>query len=47
MTNTAMTASDQFRWLWCSINGDASWSANPLVWAISFRRINPPIQQGV
>lgn len=31
--------SDQFRWLWGSINGDASWSTNPWVWVVEFRRV--------
>ncbi|SFB61583.1 hypothetical protein [Delftia tsuruhatensis] len=30
--------SDQFRWLWCSINGPDSWDANPWVWVVEFER---------
>ena len=30
--------SDQFRWLWCSINGPDSWDANPWVWVVEFAR---------
>lgn len=29
--------SDQFRWLWTSINGPSSWHANPWVWALDFQ----------
>jgi hypothetical protein len=29
----------QFRYLWEGINGPDSWSANPWVWALTFRRI--------
>lgn len=27
--------------LWCSINGRASWDANPWVWALTFQRVMP------
>lgn len=32
---------DEYSLLWDQINGAGSWAANPWVWAISFRRINP------
>lgn len=32
-------ATDSFRSLWASINGFESWNANPLVWALTFKRI--------
>lgn len=35
------TARDNFRALWCGINGPESWEQNPWVWAVSFRKINP------
>ncbi len=25
--------------VWCAINGDASWSSNPWVWRIEFKRV--------
>ena len=28
-----------FTRLWCAINGDASWSSNPWVWRIEFKRV--------
>lgn len=33
--------SDQFRWLWTSINGPGSWGANPWVWVVEFKVIKP------
>lgn len=32
---------DAFRGLWSKINGPESWDANPWVWAITFKRLNP------
>jgi len=37
--------SDQFRWLWTSINGPSSWHANPWVWALDFQ-LSQTHQQG-
>lgn len=31
-----------FEWLWEAINGPDSWGANPWVWALTFKRVNPP-----
>jgi len=33
------TAREAFADLWASINGAASWDANPWVWVVSFRRL--------
>jgi hypothetical protein len=34
-------ARDSFSSLWASINGLESWSKNPWVWVVEFRRIKP------
>jgi hypothetical protein len=31
----------RFKALWGTINGPESWDANPMVWAVSFRRVQP------
>lgn len=36
-----ITRQQRFRELWNSINGKDSWSANPWVWVISFKRLTP------
>lgn len=38
---TTQSKCDDFKRLWESINGPASWDANPYVWAITFNRIEP------
>ncbi|WDZ97932.1 hypothetical protein Herbaro_09180 [Herbaspirillum sp. WKF16] len=37
----AYTPRDSFRSLWQSINGRDSWAANPWLWVVEFRRIEP------
>jgi hypothetical protein len=32
---------EEYADLWESINGPGSWDANPLVWVVTFKRINP------
>ncbi|MCE0852978.1 hypothetical protein LU689_24000 [Pseudomonas asiatica] len=34
-----LTAAQLFECLWSSINGDESWSGNPWVWVVEFKRI--------
>ncbi|MFK0309690.1 hypothetical protein ACIQUF_00455 [Pseudomonas sp. NPDC090233] len=36
-----LTAAQLFECLWSSINGDESWSGNPWVWVVEFKRIEP------
>lgn len=36
-----LTAKQLFECLWCGINGDASWNANPWVWVVEFKRVTP------
>ena len=35
------TGRERYKALWESINGPGSWDANPFVWAVSFRRVEP------
>ena len=35
------TAVGAFRALWALINGEESWTANPWVWVLSFKRVTP------
>lgn len=39
--NGGANAREGFKNLWESINGPESWSANPWVWVVSFKRIAP------
>ena len=36
-----LTAAQLFDCLWSSINGAASWAANPWVWVVEFKRVTP------
>ena len=35
------TSRDEFIDLWRSINGPRSWAANPWVWCVSFKKVQP------
>jgi len=35
------TARDEYRRLWNRLNGPSSWEANPWVWVVEFRRVQP------
>jgi hypothetical protein len=35
------TARDEYRRLWNRLNGPSSWEANPWVWVVAFRRVQP------
>jgi hypothetical protein len=37
----ALDARTSFATLWSSINGPGSWAANPWVWVVEFRRVEP------
>ena len=36
-----LNAAQLFECLWSSLNGDESWSANPWIWVVEFKRIEP------
>ncbi|HFT7982104.1 TPA: hypothetical protein ACU9Z7_001360 [Pseudomonas aeruginosa] len=36
-----LTYKESFQALWSSINGAASWDANPWVWVVEFKRVTP------
>ncbi|HEK0073075.1 TPA: hypothetical protein SMO17_005166 [Pseudomonas aeruginosa] len=37
----SLTCKESFQALWSSINGAASWDANPWVWVVEFKRVTP------
>jgi hypothetical protein len=36
-----MTPQQLFECLWDHVNGEGAWGANPWVWAVSFKRVEP------
>jgi hypothetical protein len=40
------SAVDAYAALWSRINGEASWAANPWVWALTFKRVDVAAERG-
>lgn len=40
-TDETLTAKQLFECLWSGINGAGSWDANPWVWVVQFKRVDP------
>ncbi|WP_206363375.1 hypothetical protein [Cupriavidus necator] len=37
----AATPCEHYRWLWGSINCAGAWAANPWIWEVGFRKVQP------